>query len=381
MLDHLIPANTSIGAVAVSVAFALVFAWVLGVLAARATRTLLDAVSRGADRGEAGANDARRVVRIAGWTVFLATAATMVVPAVRLSGMDVRVGLSPERLAAWLLASGVRIGGIALVAYILVRLIAGVSRRLETHIGRAGGIDHVRRGRTLSRLAQSTMTTIVVVLAGLTILRELNVDITPILTGAGIVGLAVGFGGQTLVRDLISGFFLIIEDQIRVGDTAAINGVSGVVEAINLRTVALRDGEGALHIFPNGGIDRLANRSRDYSVYVTDVEVASKHTPEEVIQVLRAVGEQLRTDRSIRDLMIEPMQVLGVEAMRPGQMTVRVSVKTVPQKHAEVGRELLRVAKRELDAHGIAAPVPTMALQMGEASRPLLVRQDGSQAD
>lgn len=377
MFDDLIPANASVAAMVVSVAVALVVAWVLAALAARATRALLDAVARDADRDEAPRSpDARRAVRIVGWTVFVAAAAIMVMPAVRLSGLDVHVGLSPERLAAWLFDTGVRIGGITLVAYVIVRLIAGVSRRLESHIARSGVIDHARRARTLSRLAQSTMTTVVIAVAGLTILRELDIDITPILTGAGIVGLAVGFGGQTLVRDLISGFFLIIEDQIRVGDTAAINGVTGVVEAINLRTVALRDGEGALHIFPNGGIDRLANRSRDYSVYVTDVEVASKHTPEEVVGVLRAVGEQLLADRTTRDMMIEPLQVQGIEALRPGQMTIRVSIKTVPQKNADVGRELLRIVKRELDAHGIAAPVPTMALQMGESDRPFPVRRE-----
>ncbi len=104
--------------------------------------------------------------------------------------------------------------------------------------------------------------------AVLMILRELDVDITPVLTGAGIVGLAIGFGAQTLVRDVISGFFLIIEDQVRVGDVAVVNGIGGLVEQINLRTIVLRDSEGAVHVIPNGEIKTLSNRTKDYSYYV-----------------------------------------------------------------------------------------------------------------
>ncbi len=108
-------------------------------------------------------------------------------------------------------------------------------------------------------------------IAVLMVLQQFNVDITPVLTGAGIAGLAVGFGAQTLVRDIISGFFLILEDQVRVGDAAAINGAEGIVEAINLRTIVLRDAEGTVHVFPNGAINTLANRSKDFSYYVIDL--------------------------------------------------------------------------------------------------------------
>lgn len=380
MFEAMIPGHGGLARTLLSVAIALGVAYVIARIAARLTRTLLArATQRDGDRDAAAHQaDVRGPARVVGWTVFLVSAATMMMPAIRLAGIDVHVGMSPEMLGAWLLGRGIRIGVIALVAYVLVRLIGGVSRRLEGYIGRAAGIDaieHAKRARTLSRLVQSTMTSIVVVLSALTILRELNVDITPILTGAGILGLAVGFGGQALVRDLISGFFLIIENQIRVGDTAVINGVTGTVEAINLRTVVLRDGEGALHVFPNGSIDRLANRSKDYSMYVTDVEVSRQHDPEEVMALLRTVGESLGSNPRIRGLMIEPMQVLGIETLRDGHANVRVSVRTLPQRQADVGRELLLLIRKALDSNGIDTPVPRMAVHMGDPARPFVVQR------
>ena len=133
----------------------------------------------------------------------------------------------------------------------------------------------------------------IVGVAVLMILRELGVDIAPVLAGAGILGLAVGFGAQTLVRDIISGFFLILEDQVRVGDVAAINGQGGLVEAINLRTIVLRDFEGVVHVFPNGAITTLANRSKDFSFYVIDVGIAYGEDPDRVRKVIEEI-RQLR---------------------------------------------------------------------------------------
>lgn len=378
MLESLLAQGGLVRTVA-SGLFALTLAYVLAIIAGRLTRRVLSAaMRRDADKDVAPHHpEVSGPVRVVRWTVFAALSLIIVLPAIRLAGLDLHVGLTPEMLSAWLFASGLRIGVIVVVGYLLVRIIGGVSRRLENHIGRAAGIDaleHVKRARTLSRLVQSMMTTIVVVLTLLTILRELNVDITPILTGAGILGLAVGFGGQALVRDLISGFFLIIENQIRVGDTAVINGVTGVVEVINLRTVVLRDGEGSLHVFPNGSIDRLANRSKDYSVYVADFDVATSREPAEIIALLRTVGEQLLDDSRTAALMIEPMQVLGIETMRDGKLTIRVSVKTLPQKNADVGRELLLLARHAFDVNGIETPMPRLAIHMGDGTKPFIVR-------
>src|SRR5262249_25119301 len=149
-----------------------------------------------------------------------------------------------------------------------LRMTALLVSRFEHEMGLGTSLDaleRAKRARTLGSVVQNVISVLVIGIGTLMILKEFQVDIAPVLTGAGIVGLAVGFGAQTLVRDIISGFFLILENQVRVGDSAAINGTGGLVEAINLRTIVLRDLEGTVHVFPNGAITTLANRSKDYS--------------------------------------------------------------------------------------------------------------------
>ena len=152
-------------------------------------------------------------------------------------------------------------------------------------------VERLKRARTISRLVQHALNVAVVSIAGLMVLRELRVDIMPVLTGAGIVGIAIGFGAQTLVKDLIAGFFLTLENQVRVGDVADINGTGGLVEAINLRTIVLRDQEGVVHVFPNGSIERLANRSKDYAYAVVDVNVPYREDAGRIMAIaVRSAG-------------------------------------------------------------------------------------------
>ena len=213
--------------------------------------------------------------------------------------------------------------------------------------------------------------------ATLMLLRELNVDIMPILTGAGILGLAVGFGAQTLVKDLIAGFFLILENQIRVGDVASINGTGGFVEAVNLRTVLLRDLEGVVHVFPNGSIETLSNLTKDFSYYVIDVGVAYKEDTDAVTDVLSEVGAELAADPDYRLSVLEPLEVLGVDAFEDSQVTIKIRIKTVPLKQWAVGRELRRRIKTAFDAKQIEIPFPHVSVYFGEASKPFPFRQAG----
>jgi small conductance mechanosensitive channel len=226
------------------------------------------------------------------------------------------------------------------------------------------------------------LTTVVIgTIAGMIVLRELGVDITPIITGAGIVGLAVGFGAQNLVRDVISGFFLILEDQVRVGDVAVVNGTGGVVEEINLRTIVLRDLEGAVHIFPNGKIDTLSNRTKEWSAYVIDVGVAYKEDVDYVMDVLREIGDELKADPAFEPLILEPLEILGVDDFGASQVTIKVRLKTVPLKQFMVGRELRRRIKKTFDAKGIEIPFPHTSIYFGEASKPFLVDVRTEQTD
>src|SRR5581483_4345449 len=189
--------------------------------------------------------------------------------------------------------------------------------------------------------------------AVLMLLRELSIDVVPILTGAGIVGLAVGFGAQNLVRDVISGFFLILEDQVRVGDNARINGVQGVVEQINLRTIVLRDGEGAVQVFPNGTVTALANLSKQFAFAVVEVRVAYSENLDRVFNTIREVGRSMQADERWSSVLLEPIDVIGVTAIGDGLSTVTSKFKTLPLNQGRVANELRRRLVGALAGRGI----------------------------
>src|SRR5262249_23448110 len=184
----------------------------------------------------------------------------------------------------------------------------------------------------------------------------LRVDITPVLTGAGIVGLAIGFGAQTLVRDVISGFFLILEDQVRVGDVAVVNGQGGLVEEVNLRTIVLRDMEGAVHVFPNGEVKTLANKSKDFSYYVLDIGIRYDEDPDRAAAALREAAESVMQDERFRPSILEPLEILGIDAFGDNQLVLKARIKTVPLKQWEVGRELPKRVARRVRERGIEIP-------------------------
>jgi small conductance mechanosensitive channel len=185
------------------------------------------------------------------------------------------------------------------------------------------------------------------------LLRELSIDVLPILTGAGIAGLAIGFGAQNLVRDVISGFFLILEDQVRVGDLARINGVAGTVEQINLRTIVVRDAEGAVQVFPNGTITALANLSKQFAYAIVDVRIAYTENIDRVIGTIRQVGESMERDPTWSSLVLAPIEVVGTESLADGFATIRARFKTPPLDQGKVGNELRKRLVTTFVARGI----------------------------
>jgi small conductance mechanosensitive channel len=213
-------------------------------------------------------------------------------------------------------------------------------------------------------------------------LDELGLDVTPILAGAGIIGLAVGFGAQNLVRDLISGFFLVLEDQVRVGDVAVVNGTGGLVEAITFRTIVLRDLAGVVHVVPNGAIMTLANMTKGWSGYVIDVGVAYKEDTDRVVDVMTVVAEDLRKDARFGPMILEPIEVFGVDDFKESEVTIKARLKTVPIQQWAVGREYRRRLKKAFDARGIEIPFPHRSLYVGTATGPLEVMlRQGSGTD
>jgi small conductance mechanosensitive channel len=308
----------------------------------------------------------RRIVRIG---VFLVTFVALSFPAMSVVGYETGFGGNPAAVMRWLLDAGLRIAIIAVGAYFVIRTGSAAARRFEREMSQGTGLDVIertKRAQTLGRLLQKTLSVVVISIAALMILRELRVDITPVLTGAGIVGLAIGFGAQTLVRDVISGFFLILEDQLRVGDTATINTETGLIEEVNLRTVVLRDEQGAVHVFPNGEIKTLKNLSKDFAYYVITVPVAFDADPGPAMQAIRDAGASLLNDPSHAPHILDPVDVLGVDSFDAGTLVLKARIRTVPQKQALVGRELRRLIARTFAERGIkwaagVTPAPVAA--------------------
>jgi len=258
--------------------------------------------------------------------------------------------------------SSIRILLIIAVAYFAAKLLRMALNRLESLLVRAAEAAEKEPGAAGKRITtlMSVLWTITVGLvwfiAALVSLGQIGVDLGPILAGAGIVGLAVGFGAQHLVRDLVSGFFLILENQIRVGDGAIINGTGGTVEAITFRTVVLRDQSGAVHVFPNGTITTLSNMSKDWSAYVIDVPVAYREDTDKVTEIMREVAEAMRAEPKYGAVMLEPIEIFGVDAFTDSAVAIKARFKTRPQQQHLVGREFRRRLKKAFDAAAIEMP-------------------------
>ena len=317
----------------------------------------------------------RGPLRLVGAAAFVLLVGLLLFPAFEFVGLRPRTGVHLQSIAAWTFASGLRVLLIGALAYALVRAVTIVVRRFEHDLNAGTGLDaleRAKRAKTLGSVVSKVATVVIVGVAALMVLRELHVDIAPVLTGAGIVGLAVGFGAQTLVRDVISGFFLILEDQVRVGDVAAINGTGGMVEELNLRTIVLRDVEGTVHVFPNGAITTLANRSKDFSFYVIDLPIAYREDPDRVAALVRRVGAELQADPAYAPFILAPVEVFGVDAFTEKAVLLKLRIKTVPLKQWDVGRELRRRLKQLMDEEGIvlAFGVPDRVVVVGDPARP-----------
>lgn len=342
---------------------ALLIAWLLSRVVRRLAARGLRAVLAGVLTESSPA--VRGPLRLVGAATFLLALALVIVPMLEIAGVHPRLGVHLRTLTAWTFGSGLRVVLIAVLAYALIRTTTLVVRRFEHELNAGTDLDAIERGkraRTLGSVIRNVTTALVCGIAGLMILREFGLDIGPVLTGAGILGLALGFGAQTLVRDIISGFFLILEDQVRVGDVAAINGTGGLVEAINLRTIVLRDAEGTVHVFPNGAINTLANKSKDYSYYVIDLGISYDEDPQRVTAVVAAVGEGLQADDRFGPMILAPVEMLGVDAFADWSVQMKLRIKTVPQKQWEVGRELRRRLLKAFGEHRIEIPFPAPAV-------------------
>jgi small-conductance mechanosensitive channel len=279
---------------------------------------------------------------------------------------------------AALTATGLKILGSLFVAWLAYQALKSGLRRIERSLGTAPGVvtPQEQRTRTLLSLLRSVGLVIIGVMTIFMVLGALGVELAPLLAGAGVVGLAVSFGAQSLVKDVISGLFMLFENQFGVGDVIRIEGVSGAVEKMTLRVVVLRDVHGVVHIVPNGQITKVSNLTRSWARVVLEVGVAYREDPDRVMDVLRDVGHEMYTDPAWQPVLLEPVEVPGIEAFGESSVNIRVMAKTLPLKQWDVARELRRRIKIRFDREGIEIPFPHQTVQW-EGAPPAMAAAGG----
>lgn len=284
-----------------------------------------------------------------------------------------------EKIVEWAVTSIPPVLLILLLTIIALRVLALMMKktravmiaRLKKNRNVVDTSELEKRVETLVLVAGSAARVTVWVMTGMIVLREVGLDIGPLLAGAGIAGLAIGFGGQELVRDVISGFFILLENQIRTGDVAIINGTGGLVETIGLRTTVLRDLSGTVHVFQNGKISSLSNMTKDWSGMVFDVGVAYKEDTDRVVEVMKRVASELREDDAYKENIIDDLEVFGVDSFGDSAVVVKARFKTKPIQQWAVGREYRRRLKKAFDGEGIEIPFPHRTIYWGAEIDPL----------
>lgn len=265
-----------------------------------------------------------------------------------------------NRLFIWTVDHGLRVILIIAGSYFLITFIRLLSKKIVAY-SRKGErqvdqLEREKRAETLMHIINTTGEIFIIIIAIFMVMKEFGMDITPLLTGAGIAGLALGFGAQSLVKDFLSGFFILIENQFRVGDLIKIGEFSGVVERITLRTVVLRDLLGNVHIIPNGEVKAVTNMSYEWSRAVVDISISYYENVEKAISILEEVGNSLYEDKNFKKIILEKPSVTGINEFADGQVKLQMLVKTLPLKQWEVGRELRKRIKAAFDKEGIKIP-------------------------
>jgi moderate conductance mechanosensitive channel len=253
----------------------------------------------------------------------------------------------------------IKIIAIMLITYIALKLGRTAIRNVFRVRSKAPLKFSERREATLLKLLENVLTYVVYFISLMTILSTLGIDIKGLIAGAGIVGLAIGFGAQNLVRDIITGFFIIFEDQFSVGDYVRIGSAEGTVEEIGLRTTKIKSWTGELHIFPNGNITEVTNFSIHNSIAVVDVSIAYEENIEEAENVIQ---ELLLTLPQKYEDLVNPPELLGVQTLGASDVVIRIVAETLPMKHWYIARMIRKDVKLLLDEHGIEIPFPRMVM-------------------
>ena len=256
-----------------------------------------------------------------------------------------------------------RIFVILLLAWVLQALAARLIRLFRNYMSRRTGGDELGRIETLARVFRNAAAIVIVLVAGMLVLGELGISVAPILATAGVAGIAIGFGAQSLIKDYFNGFFLLLDDQVRQGDVVEVAGKGGLVEEVTLRYVRLRDMDGHVHYVPNGEIKLVTNRTRGYATPVVDVPIAYREDPDKVLQVMRETAADLRADPAWSARIVDDLEVIGVERWGDSSVVLRARFKVIPPiQQWNVKREYLRRLKKAFDERGIEIPFPQLTV-------------------
>jgi small-conductance mechanosensitive channel len=299
----------------------------------------------------------RRVARV---LIDLATVLALVL--IWVPGLtDWLAGPTGEQLMAVLLRIGVVLAFVAAIW-------AFLSRRLERYLSAVdaeGNLVHGRRGRTLATVTRNALFVSFGLFSGFFVLGEIGVNTAPLLAGAGVIGIAVGFGSQKLVQDFINGLFILLGDTLRVGDVVDLGGKAGVVEAMTMRALTLRSYDGSVHTIPYSTVDVVTNMTKDFSFWVVDVGVAYREDVDQVMQVLQDIAAQLQREWPYRRLILEPLEIAGVDHFASSAVMIKARIKTRSGEQWRVGRELNRRIKHRFDELGIEIPFPHQTIYFG----------------
>ncbi len=243
---------------------------------------------------------------------------------------------------------------------------AAVERALRAREDEEGASVRGARMRTILPLLRKVVLVTLGTLIVLMVLSEAGINIAPLIAGAGVVGLAVGFGAQKLVQDIITGIFILVEDAVSVGDVVNVAGIGGLVEDLSIRSLRLRDLDGSVHTIPFSSVSTVTNLTKTFSYFVADIGVAYREDTDEVAEVCRKIVDEMRDDERYRRSILEPLEVLGVDRFADSAVILKARIKTRPIKQWDVGREFNRRMKKRFDELGIEIPFPHVTLYFGE---------------
>lgn len=280
--------------------------------------------------------------------------------------MNLNFGQYLQDAIDWGVKSGWKVVLIAVLMVVGVKVSGVIARRLFPKHKKGADTEYEKRAETLSAVICYLLSVTIILVGAVMILGEFDIEIGPILAAAGVVGVAIGFGAQHLVRDVITGFFILLDDQIRVGDVVNIAGKGGLVEKITLRMTILRDLAGNVHYVRNGEIGVVTNMTKEYSRYVFDIGVAYREDVDEVIKVVKQVDEELRRDPEFSKDILEPIEILGLDQFADSAIIIKARTKTKPIRQWAVGREFNRRLKKRFDERNIEIPFPHVTLYLGQ---------------